>query len=324
VADLLPLDTSAILPSLCIAGAGVALLSMVIRPRPRLAPRLRPYNSANRVRLGHSADVGPALRAAHPLSGGTLAELFGPIILAAALWLGRLVDREPDEALLLRLRRAGMYTDVPERDRLTAYRTRRLGFALASLAAFGTVGLLSGRSVFLLVSLCCGAMFGVAYPRSRIDAAIKNRQEQMRIDLYTVNEHLANYQETGSSVDDALSRLVRRGRGPVVEELRQALTWRRAGMPLHAALVRLADLTAEPHAARTYKSLAKAAETGADIGDALRHLSRDVRASRRDALERLATRRRATMIAPMVFLLVPPLIFLVGAPIPSQLFGGLQ
>ena len=30
------------------------------------------------------------------------------------------------------------------------------------------------------------------------------------------------------------------------------------------------------------------------------------------------------MIAPMVFLLVPPLILLIGAPIPAQLFGQLR
>jgi Flp pilus assembly protein TadB len=318
------IDPGAILPALCIAGAGVALLSMFLRPTPRLAPRLRAYNSANRTRLGREADVGAAARAQPALSGGALKDLFGPIVGAAAAFLGRLVDRETDAALLLRLRRAGMYRDVPERDRLNTYRTRRLGFACGSVAAYGAVGLLFGNSFLLLLCLACGTVFGIAYPRSRINAAIKTRQEQMRIDLYTVNEHLANYQETGSSVDDALTRLVRRGRGPVIEELAEALTWRRAGIPLSAALERAAELTAEPHAARTYKSLAKAAGSGAEIGDALRHLSRDVRAARRDALERVATTRRATMIAPMVLLLMPPLILLIGAPIPAQLFGSLR
>jgi len=322
--EAFPLDGGSILPALCIAGAGVALLTVVVRPLPRLAPRLRPYNSANRVRLGQRADVGATSRAAAPLSGRALADLFGPIFEAAARQLGRLADRESDDALLLRLRRAGMFADLPERERLGAYRTRRLGLAFASVAGFTLPGLLLGRSGFMLLGLVCGAVFGVSYPRGRLDAAIAARSEQMRVDLNTINEHLANYQETGSSVDDALSRVVARSRGPVVEELAEALTWRRAGMPLHAALLRIAELTPEPHAARTYKSLAKASETGAEVGDALRHLSRDVRAARRDALERLATKRRATMIAPMVFLLVPPLILLIGAPIPAQLFGQLR
>ncbi len=116
----LAVDGGAILPSLCIAGAGVALLSILVRPSPRLAPRLRPYNSANRVRLGQAADAGAALRAAPALSGRAFADLFGPIVAAAATQLGRLVDREPDAALLLRLRQAAMFTDLPERERLPA------------------------------------------------------------------------------------------------------------------------------------------------------------------------------------------------------------
>jgi tight adherence protein C len=118
-------------------------------------------------------------------------------------------------------------------------------------------------------------------------------------------------------------RLVRRGRGPVVAELADALRWRRAGMPLPAALETLARHTCEPHAARTYRTLAKAATSGAEIADALRALAEDVRNSRRDALQRLAVKRRATMIIPIVFLLVPPLLLLVGAPLYAELFGGL-
>jgi len=167
-------------------------------------------------------------------------------------------------------------------------------------------------------------VFGLAYPRGQLDAAIKQRRDRMTIDLYTINQHLAQMLVTGRGVDEALQRLVRRGRGPVVTELAEALRWRRAGMPLHRALETFAERTPEPHAARTYRTLAKAATSGSSVADALRALAGDVRNSRRDALQRLAVKRRATMIVPIVLLLVPPLIILVGAPLPAELFGHLR
>ena len=316
-------DLGALVPSVLFGGAGAALCALVFRPVPRLAPRLRPYNSANRVRLGRPADVGDVPTGA-PLSGGAFAALFGPVVRASARTLGRLIDREDDETLLLRLRHAGAFADVPEAERLARYRMQRLTYVAVSVIAACLPAVLLANARLLLVFVALGAVFGTSMPRARLDAAIKQRRDRMTIDLYTINQNLAMHQQTGGGVDEALQRLVSRGRGPVVTELAEAMTWRRAGMPLGQALSTLADRTPEPHAARTYKALAKAADTGAPIGDALLHLSEDVRNSRRDALQRLAVRRRATMILPIVFLLVPPLLILIGAPLPAELFGALQ
>ena len=73
-------------------------------------------------------------------------------------------------------------------------------------------------------------------------------------------------------------------------------------------------MTAEPHAARTYRLFALAAEQGADLGAALRALSDDLRDVRRDELRRQATRRRAAMLVPTIAVLAPIMLLFVIAP----------
>lgn len=323
MSELAGIDTRAAVVGVMAGVAAALAVIAVVRPLPRLAPRVRPYNSANRVRLGRPADV-DNLQQMRALSGGAFAAVLGPMLLSAARALGRLVDRESDEELLVRLRNAAYYPELAPEERLQRYRVERLGYVAVALAAALAVGWLAGSVRLLVAGSVAGLVGGLTLPRARLDTAVRRRRDHMTIDLHAINHHLAMAQMTGSGIDEALQRLVRRGRGPVVAELADALRWRRAGTPLPEALRLLAARTAEPHAARTYKALAKAAETGAPVGEALLHLSEDVRHSRRDALERLAVKRRAAMIVPTVFLMIPPLLLLIGAPVIAEVFGSIR
>jgi pilus assembly protein TadC len=93
-------------------------------------------------------------------------------------------------------------------------------------------------------------------------------------------------------------------------------------MSLSAALERAARLTPEPEAARSYAVLATAQERGADLGEALLDLSQDLRAARREELQREASRRRLLMVIPIVVILAPIVLLFIGAPIPQIIFGG--
>lgn len=321
--ELVGLDAHAALVALLAGLAAALTTAAIVRPLPRLGPRVRPYNSANRVRLGHPADV-DGRQHARVLSGGAFIAVLGPMVLSAARMLGQFVDRESDEQLLVRLRNAAYRPELPPGERLERYRVERLSYVGTAVAAAVSLGWLAGSTRLLVAGSVAGLIGGLALPRARVDAALRRRSDQMTIDLHAVNHHLAMAQMTGSGIDEALQRLARRGRGPVIAELADALRWRRAGTPLPEALRLLATRTAEPHAARTYKALAKAAETGAPVGEALLHLSEDVRHSRRDALERLAVKRRLAMIVPTVFLMIPPLLLLIGAPVISEVFGSIR
>lgn len=321
--ELVGLDSRAAWIALLVGLAAALATATVARPLPRLAPRVRPYNSANRVRLGRPADIDSRPHS-RMLAGGAFTAVLGPMLLSAARMLGNLVDQESDDELCARLRNAAYHPELPPDEALARYRVERLGYVGVAVTTAVVLGWLAGSASLLLAGGATGLIGGLALPRARLDAAVQRRRDHMTIDLHAINHHLAMAHMTGSGIDEALQRLVDRGRGPVIAELADALRWRRAGTPLPDALRLLAARTAEPHAARTYKALAKAAETGAPVGEALLHLSEDVRHSRRDALERLAVKRRMTMIIPTVFLMIPPLLLLIGAPVITDVFGSIR
>lgn len=295
--------------------AAACAAAAVVPPLPRLAPRLRPYNSANRTRLGKSADVTPAGRPAHR---NTLAAVFAPMVASVATSLSRLVDAEGDEQTQQRLRQADAWPDCDPHERLHRYRLQRLGYLAAALATATLLTVAAGTTVGVLafVGLTVSAL---TLPRARLDSAIEAKRRHMVIDLHAAAHHLAMSQKTGSAIHDSLQRLVARGRGPVVDELAEALTWARSGKPLADALRLAAERSPERDAARVYKALARAAETGSAIGDALRDLSEEVRENRRDALQRVATRRRNFTYVAIVFLLIPPLVLLLFAPMYAEI-----
>lgn len=302
-------------------GAFAALLSRwLFPPMVRLAPRVRPYTLDSRIRLGRAADVGPV--ATGQATGGLIRRLFGPLIEGAARRLGRHLDGSSDEELLLRLRHAGLLSDVPEYRRVVEYRLRELGatvaWAVGGIAAGVVLPVPPGLIPLLGV---LGAVAGAGRTRGRVDRTVAERRARMRIELYTVNQLLAMHVRVGGGIVQAVSRVVARGNGAVVDELADVLRAHGSGMPAAQALARAARLSAEPHAARTYRLLATGAEHGADLAAALLAHSEDLREARREDLRRAATRRRAAMLIPIVTILAPIMLLFIAAPLPQLVFG---
>lgn len=314
---------AAVLAVVATATAAAALGSLVVPPTPRLAPRVRPYTVAARSSLGRGADVGAVVEPGAALSARTLRRLVGPPVETLARALGRVVDQVGDDALLLRLRQAGLCQDVPEARRAQEYRVRQLGSTTLATVVLGGATLLAGQSPGrVLLAGVGGCIFGATRWRGRVDRAIESRRLRLQIELYTVNQLLAMHVRVGGGVVQAISRVVERGRGEVVGELAEVLAAHRSGRPVAAALAHAARVTPEPHAARTYHLLAGGAEYGADLAQGLRTLSEDIREQRAEMLKRAATRRRAAMLVPIIAILAPVMLLFVAAPLPSIVFGG--
>jgi len=81
-------------------------------------------------------------------------------------------------------------------------------------------------------------------------------------------------------------------------------------------------MTAEPEAARFYRSLAVAQERGVDLADTLLALSRDLRVARRDEAVTRAAGRRVAAVIPIVVVLAPIVLLFTAAPLPTLIFGG--
>ena len=298
------------------AGLFAALLvGWLVRPRTRLAPRVRPYTVVGRSMLGKDYDFGAA--AGGVQSDTAFGRVLGPPIAAAAAKFGELIDSTSEDALSLKLRQAAMLTDTPAERRLQDYRMRQ--FLLAAAGAVGglIIGAALNRStLFVLLLAVAGFAGGASFWRGKVDRAIEERTARMRIELYTVNQLLAMRVRVGGGVVSAVRSVVNRGRGAIVDELSEALRLHFSGMSAGAAFRHIANLTPEPHARRTYQVLAAADERGADLADALLALSEDLQEDRKEAIRRQAVRRRATMLVPIIVILAPILLLFVGAPLP--------
>ena len=288
--------------------AGAAVL---VPPTPRLAPRVRPYSVTARRELGHRD-----LRGAVP-TGRVLAGLFGPPLRAAASRAGRLLEPRGDTRLERLLAQAG------ERDRTPdEYRVRQLGEGvIGAVLGCAAAGLVLRTPLVALLAGVAGFVVGSTRSRRRLDRLVEDRAARIRLELYTVNHLLAMHVRTGAGPMQAVQRLVARGHGAVVSELRDVLTRIRSGMGEAAAFRHAAELTPEPSAARTYQLLAAGVERGVDLAGGLLALSEDIRDARRERLHKDAVRRRAAMLVPTIGILAPIMLLFIAAPLPSIVLG---
>ncbi len=294
-----------VLASLCTALAGGLIVRSIAPPPKRLRARIRPYMTPMAPLLGQ------------PIHQGSFASIFGPIVHDVANWVGGLLDRTGSEVTLVKLKQAGWFTGVAESEMVGAYRLlqlRTLGVSLLLALGLGHVLGVSPLIRFLLLGL--GLMVGSNRTRGRLDRAVDARREQMKIEIYTVNQLLAMRVRAGGGVIQAVGATTQRGSGEVIGELEEALRLHRAGWAGPDAFRRIAELTPEPFCSRTYRLLAAAEERGADLAEALLSLSEDVRETRRESIKRTATKRRAAMLVPTIAILAPVLILFVAAPLP--------
>jgi len=306
--------------ALGVAGAGLAAAgaaAFVVRPLPRLAPRVRPYTLVARARGRGDVDVTALVVPSGSAHGSTLHRLFVPPLRAMVARIGRAVERRDDDALAMSLRQAGFVAVTPDGYRTTVA-SRLVLFGVAG-GAFGIAVMHS--PVATLGLTVCGSVFGASRTRGRVDRAIRDRTERIRLELYTVNQLLAMHVRTGAGPIQAVQRLVDRGSGAVIEELASVLAAVRRGTSEPAAFRRVAELTPEPAAARTYKLFAAGAERGVDLGGSLRALSEDIRDARREEIRKTATKRRAAMLVPTIAVLAPVMLLFIAAPLPSIVFG---
>ncbi|MDQ1459618.1 MAG: tight adherence protein [Actinomycetota bacterium] len=298
-------------------GAGAAgLAGMFHPPTRRLAPRVRPYVVVARSALGHLPEP-TATREAPDGADATFRRLFGPAVHAAATRLSRTLESRGDAHLARLLRQAAMDELTPER-----YRVRQLAHAVLFAGAAAVAAAMTLKTpLIVLVGGVAGFVYGASRSRSRLERAIATRAARIRLELYTVNHLLAMQVRTGSGAMQAVQRVVARGRGAVVEELSDVLTWTRAGLGEAEAFRRAAELTPEPSAARTYQLLAAGVERGVDLGGGLLALSSDIRDARREQMHKDAVKRRAAMLVPTIAILAPIMLLFIAAPLPSIVLG---
>lgn len=231
-----------------VAAVGVAALA--VPPTRRLAPRVRPYTIAARTRFGRGAEAADLVAA--PSASSPVARLFGPPVLSLVRRIGRTLERRSDTALDLSLRQAGFVGVTADE-----YRSRVAVQVLVFGAAGAGVGVLAFHRALAALGLgLCGVVFGASKLRGRLERAIADRRERIRLELYTVNQLLAMHVRTGAGPVQATQRIVDRGQGPWSTSC--ARCWQRCTTGSRNRLRSVAppsSLPSRPPPARTSSSL---------------------------------------------------------------------
>lgn len=290
---------------------------MVVKPPRRLSSRVAPFTQLNRSKLGRGADISAMSSLDHESSHSTLGQIFKPIGQSLADSLSHLIDAGDDDYLRLRLRQAGFLDTSPAQ-----YRLRQLVYTIVGMVGFSVLGLLYESTLLTLLGFFGGGIWGATVWRGRVNKAIKTRRERMRIELYTVAQLVAMQMRTGHGSVAAVQEVVHRGRGPVVRELAEGLSWMSGGMAQADAYDRLAGETPEPAAGRLYRALADGVRSGGDLAGTLLSISDDLRGERREELERTATKRRGAMLLPTIIFMAPVVLLFLLAPLPRLLTSG--
>ncbi|MDQ6724974.1 MAG: type II secretion system F family protein [Actinomycetota bacterium] len=312
---------AAIPGALCAALAVGCAVMAVARPPRRLGPRVHDYTLVARSKLGSGPGVLSLTRP--PASAtGALVRVLGPMLDEAARRLGRLLGIYDDELLALELRRAGIRGMSPKR-----YRKQQLLIGVAGAVGGIALGALCGASLggsptpFAVLGGFCGFAAGATWRTGELGRRVKERQERMRGELFSLCQVLAIYARATPNLLSITEAVAERSRGQLAEEMREVLRRIEAGTAAEAAFFEAARLTAEPAAGRLYRTMATAARSGGDIADALLAQSGDIRDAQREEIKQSAIKRRGAMLAPLLLLLAPTMLLFIVAAFPRILLG---
>ena len=269
------------------------------------------YLEGPRAHLGGK----PAQTPGAPVPAEALRRVLGPLAGRAMSVLARMVLAGSDESVELSLRRAGMNMST------ASYRRDYLRWLTGAPLVLGALGALTGRASYVVLFFIAGVFAGARRMPERVKAATRRRNERMRSDLATVVSVLALKIENNKSLVVAVADLVSQGSGPAVDDLSRALHLINAGYGEAAAFELIARETAEPAAARFYRFLAAATSGGLDLAKALLDQASELRAQRREEVERSAAQRQMSLVLPNLLFMAPVLFVFLLAPLPQLLFG---
>jgi tight adherence protein C len=291
-----------------LAGAGLGLLAaagviLAVRASPalrtvRLVDRLAPY-------LGDTPPPSKLLARPSATSAPfTVARrLFGPVLAEAVSLIDRVVGGSA--SVRRRLTGLGARTTIEE------FRIEQVVWGVAGmiLAAVVTVagGLLrSGVDVVLVVLVAIGGLLAGVLGRDWwLTRELERREQAMLSEFPVVADLLALAVVAGESPVDALERVCRLTGGELARDLSSALARARAGTPVTTALSDLAERTTLESFSRFLQGVVVAIERGTPLADVLRAQAVDVREVGKRALLEAGGRKEISMMAPVVFLILP-------------------
>jgi tight adherence protein C len=181
--------------------------------------------------------------------------------------------------------------------------------AMFAAAAFELVPLL----VAAVAGLACSGLAYVGLP-AVIDMRMRGRRDKIVSGLPTVLDLLTLSIEAGMSFDAALSRLVRRLEGPLIDELALMQREMQLGTSRAEALAALAQRVDAAEVTSFARALAQAEKLGVPLAHMLRTQADELRIRLRNNAEEHAMKAPVKMLFPTVALIFPAVFVVVLGP----------
>jgi tight adherence protein C len=211
------------------------------------------------------------------------------------------------------LRQAGAPFDIQ------TYRRSNLFWVLVVPVFLAIPGIILRSTILAVVLFLAGALLGSRRMGAHLRSLRRKRAARLRSDLPTVAVMVAAKTANTKSLVVAVREIAQAGSGPVIQDLKRALGLIDGGYGARAAFELIGLEAVDPAATRIYRLLATATTGSIDLPGSLIELASELRAQRREEVERTASKRQLAMNGPIVFVTMPVLFMFIIVPTVSFL-----
>ena len=176
------------------------------------------------------------------------------------------------------------------------------------------LGLLLGGFVVGILFAAVGGAFGFIIPEYWLGKRISKRSMDMVLQLPDALDLLTISVEAGLGFDAALSKVVEKMSGPLVDEFRQALAEVRMGRTRRDALRDIVTRSEARPIANFIGAIVQAEQLGVPIAKVLQIQSQQLRIERRQRAEEAAAKAPIKMLFPMVGCIFPTIFIVILGP----------
>jgi len=203
-----------------------------------------------------------------------------------------------------------------------------VGVKLLALIAFAIGGFLLGLLITAgtvpaaLLFALFGAAIGYIAPEFWLGRKVNERSMAMTLQLPDALDLLTISVEAGLGFDAALSKVVEKMEGPLVDEFRQALAEVRMGRLRREALRDVAIRADSQPVTNFIGAIVQAEQLGVPIAKVLQIQSNQLRIERRQRAEEAAAKAPVKMLFPMVGCIFPTIFIVILGPAIVTVMGG--
>lgn len=163
--------------------------------------------------------------------------------------------------------------------------------------------------------LVLGVVVGGSLPILLLNSIITKRQAKILKQLPEILDLMCVSVQAGLTFDAAVKKIVQRTKGPLIDELRDALDDMSMGIPRRQALKDMSNRCEVPELALFVSSIIQSERLGTSIGNTLTIQASNMRERRRQAIKEEALKAPVKILFPLLLFIFPALFVVILVPV---------